>query len=294
MATRGDDWAAYVDRVPRLLRELVEEWSLRPEGPVWWGHASVVLPVVDDDGSEVVLKVAFPDVETEHEALALRTWSGRGAVTLLRADPHRRAVLLERLERRDLTEEWDLAACETVARLYGDLHVPAPARVRTVASYVGSYVERMRALPVDGPLPHRMVEQWLAHVRDLVADKAGVTGGRLVHGDLHYENVLADPRAPGEWRVIDPHAMNGDPTWELAPMLWNRFEETAGDVHRSLRTRFETLVDTAGLDEDRARAWVHVRLLLNALWEVEEADAGRPVDRDYVTRMITVAKAVVG
>ena len=42
-----------------------------------------------------------------------------------------------------------------------------------------------------------MVEQALSLGRDLVADPASV--GRIIHGDLHYENVLAarGPRARG-------------------------------------------------------------------------------------------------
>ena len=49
-------------------------------------------------------------------------------------------------------------------------------------------------------------------------------------------------------------------------MLWNRWEELApADVRvRRLRRRFHTLVDAAGLDEDRARDWVVVRMVLNA------------------------------
>lgn len=293
-ADRGPAWAAYVDALPRTLDDLLEEWSLEPGEETWWGHASVVLPVTDRDGEPAVLKVAFPDVETEHEALALQRWGGNGAVRLRRADPHRRAVLLERLERRDLSEEWDVHACEVAAGLYGRLHVPAPPQLLLLTDYVGRYVEPLRALPRDAPLPHRVVEHCLSLLADLVADPAST--GTLVHGDLHYANVLADPSGSGEWRAIDPHAMSGDPHWEPAPLLWNRFEETVGDVRRALRTRFEAVVDAAGLDEDRARAWAVVRLVLNAFWAVRDAQrAGRAPtreDRAYVTRMLTVLKAV--
>ena len=38
-----------------------------------------------------------------------------------------------------------------------------------------------------------------------------------------------------------------------------------------MRRRFHTLVDAAGLDEDRARAWVVVREVLNAMWALQDA-----------------------
>jgi streptomycin 6-kinase len=112
--------------------------------------------------------------------------------------------------------------------------------------------------------------------------------------------VLAAPpelgTARGEWLVIDPKPMSGDPHYELAPMLWNRYDELSGDVRDGLRRRFHTLVDAAGLDEDRARDWVIVRMVLNANWSVEDAQrAGRALDaeeQEWITRCIAIGKAV--
>ncbi len=291
-AERGPEWAAYVDSLPAALRDLLAEWELRPGDETWFGYAAVVVPVVTADGEPAVLKVAFPDDETEHEALALQHWGGRGAVRLLRADPRRRAMLLERLDRADLLTVPDLEACEVVAGLYPVLHVPAPPQLRTVTSYVGRWLEPMQALPRAAPIPHRMVEQWLSLVADLAADPRGT--GRIVHGDLHHENVLADPE--GGWRVIDPQPMSGDAHYELAPMLFNRWEAVAGDVRGGVRRRFHTLVDAAGLDEDLARDWVVVRMVLNAYWAIEDAERlDRPLDcgeQDWITTCLAVTKAV--
>jgi streptomycin 6-kinase len=290
-AERGPAWAAYVERLPRLVSGLLEEWELRRDGEPMHGYGSVVLPVLSD-GAPTVLKVAFPDVETEHEALALQRWGGRGAVRLLRADPHRRAILMERLHTTDLTEVWDVEACEVVAGLYGTLHVEAPPQLLPVPAYVGRWTPALAELPRDAPIPRRLVEQALSLAAELASDPRST--GTLVHGDLHYENVLAADREP--WLVIDPHAMSGDPHYEPAPMLWNRWEELAGDVRGGVRRRFHALVDAASLDEDRARAWVVVRMVLNAYWSIEDAQRlGRPLDlqaREWITRCVAVAKAV--
>jgi streptomycin 6-kinase len=290
-ADRGPDWAAHVDRLPGLVAGLFDEWGLERDGEAMHGYGSVVLPVRTDDTS-AVLKVAFPDVETEHEALALQRWGGRGAVRLLRADPHRRAILMERLRTTDLSELWDLEACEVVAGLYGALHVPAPPQLATVTSYLGRWTPALAELPRDAPVPRRLVEQALSLFRDLDADPRST--GTLVHADLHYENVLAGDREP--WLAIDPQAMSGDPHYEPAPMLWNRWEELAGDVRAGIRRRFHALVDAASLDEDRARAWVVVRMVVNAYWSIEDAARlGRglePGEREWITRCVAVAKAV--
>jgi streptomycin 6-kinase len=131
-------------------------------------------------------------------------------------------------------------------------------------------------------------------VRDFVSDDAST--GTLIHGDLHYENVLAADRAP--WLVIDPKPMSGDPHYESAPMLWNRWDEVVAStsVRDAVRRRFHTMVDAAGLDEDRARDWVVVRMVLNAHWCLEDVSRlGRGLtdeDKAWVTECVAIAKAV--
>ena len=150
----------------------MEEWQLTADGSPWHGYCSIVLPVRSAGGTPAALKVAFPDDESEHEHLALQHWHGRGAVRLLRADPHRRAMLLERLHREDLTDVWDVEACEVVAGLYPLLHVPALPQLRTVTSYVDRWLTALAGMPRNAPIPRRLVEQTLSLGRDLVADPA--------------------------------------------------------------------------------------------------------------------------
>jgi streptomycin 6-kinase len=296
----GPDWGRWLDAVPRLLADLLDAWELTRDGSdLWHGFCSLVVPVVTTDGTRAVLKITFDgDEESVHEALALQHWHGAGTVRLLRADPRRRALLLERLERRDLTQVGDLEACEVVAALYPNVHVPAFPQLATVTSFVSRWLADLAGQPPDIPIPQRYREQAMSLGRDLVVDPASV--GRVIHGDLHYENVLATPpelvTERGEWLVIDPKPMSGDPHYELTPMLWNRYDELAGDVREGLRRRFHTLVDRAGLDEDRARDWVIVRMVLNANWSVQDAQAaGRDLDaeeREWITRCVAITKAV--
>lgn len=283
-AARGPEWAAFVERLPKLTAGLLEEWQLGVDGRPTHGHCALVLPVRTRGGRPAMLKIGFPDEASEHEHLALQHWHGRGAVELLRADPHRAALLIERLRSEDLGDRWDVEACEVVAGLYSRLHIPALPQLRLLTSNVEQWSAELAELPRNAPVPRRLVEQATALGRDFVADPAST--GMMIHTDLHYGNVLAGDREP--WLAIDPKPVSGDPHYELAPMLWNRLEELAGDVRNGLRRRFHTLVDTAGLEETRARDWVVVRMMHNALWHLQQ---GGGAD-DYLTGCITIAKAV--
>jgi streptomycin 6-kinase len=286
MSSRGPDWAAWVDRLPGLVQGLYDEWELRPDGWMMHGYVALVVPVLTARGSRAMLKISFPHAEAEHEHLALSHWAGRGAVPLLRADPHRCAMLLEALRDESLRDVWDVEACTVVGELYGLLHVPAFNQLRLLSDTVGRGLEGLSSLPRSAPLPRRLVEQATSLARDFAADAA--TDGTLVHTDLHYDNVLMSEG--GEWLAIDPKPLSGDRHYELAPMLWNRFEELAGDVRAGVRRRFHTLVDVAGLDEERARDWVVVRMMSNAMEGLSDRDAGYPAD--WATTCIAVAKAV--
>src|SRR3954453_22070596 len=87
-AERGPEWAAYVERLPRLFREVTEEGGLRVDGDPPHGYAPRAVPV-RRDGEPAVLKLSAPDVESRHEGLALQRLAGDGAVRVLRAGPPR-------------------------------------------------------------------------------------------------------------------------------------------------------------------------------------------------------------
>jgi streptomycin 6-kinase len=267
-----------VANLASVTQSQLEKWELRRDGEPIQRSASMVLPVRTADGARAVLKVSSPDAGSRHEHLILRRWGGDGAVRLLSADPPRHALLLERLHTDMLAALRDVDACEVVADLYRRLHVPALPQLPTLTSYLEIWTSEFEALPRSAPIPHRLVEQATALARELADEPTGT----VVHGNLHYENVLAADREP--WLAIAPRPVNGDPHYEVAPMLWHRWEELAGNIRNGAQRRFYTLVDTARLDEDLARAWVIVRVVHQATREL--------ADPTSLTKYVALAKAV--
>lgn len=291
-ADRGPAWASWADRLPALASELLVEWELTQDGEPTSGATAVVLPVRDAAGTRGVLKLSFVEPDNAGEIEALKAWRGQGAVRVERADPHRGALHLERLHAADLTVLDPLDACTVVGRLYRRLHLPAIPRVPSASTLVNRWLDDLAALGRGVPAPPRFVAQALHAGRALASERPT----HLLHGDLHYGNVLAGRREP--WLVIDPLGFNGDPCYELAPMLWNRWDDLAasGDVGAALRERFYALTDAAELDERRCRDWVVVRSMIGVAREVADARAaGHPVTiarRDRITRLVTTAKAM--
>jgi streptomycin 6-kinase len=276
----GDDW---LSRLPRLVEESLADWDLTRDGEPMHGMCALVVPVLRQEGSRAVLKVTWPHADAEHEHLALQRWGGHGAALLLAANPNRWAMLLERLNAaRDLHEVPIDEACRVIGGLLRQLDQPAPPQLSRLSIRASRLAERLASPP--SAIPRRFVDQARALLSELVTDDA--VDSRLVHTDLHYRNVLAADRQP--WLAIDPKPLAADPAFAVTPCLWNRWEEAiaSGDLRRHLRRRLSIVSESAGLDEDRARSWSIVREVQNALWAVQDDDAGQ------LTKAIAIIKAI--
>ncbi|WP_411091835.1 aminoglycoside phosphotransferase family protein [Streptomyces sp. 049-1] len=261
----GEAGRAFIDGLPELAASFLRRWELRLDGPSMHGWAALVLPVVRRDGVPAVLKLQILDAETEGEPLALRAWDGDGAVRVLDHDPATGTMLLERLDSGRMLShvEDSRAAVLVIARLLAHLTAtPAPPGVRGLGDIARAMLERtpgtLGAIP--DPADRRLVADCAAALRE-VADEPG---DRLLHWDLHFENVLASARAP--WLAIDPKPLAGDPGFDLLPALDNRYDPA------ETRWRFDAMTDVLGLDRQRARAWSLARVLQNSLWNVEDGD----------------------
>ncbi|WP_351229786.1 aminoglycoside phosphotransferase family protein [Streptomyces sp. NPDC002133] len=273
----GDAGRAFLEALPGRAAEFTERWGLRVTGAAMHGVASLALPVVRRDGTHAVLKLQLRDGESDGEWLALRTWDGDGVVRLLECDADTATLLLERLDggRHLSVVEDDRAAVRILAELLARLTaVPAPATgLRRLGDIAAGMLDRVPG--VVGALAdveeRRLLRDCAAAVREVAAEP----GGRLLHWDLHYGNILAAEREP--WLAIDPKPLAGDPGFELLPALWNRFEPQA------TLWRFDLLTERLGLDRGRARAWTLGRVLQNSLWAVADGGGDGVLDERHVS-----------
>ena len=250
----GFEDQAWLARLPALAESCLTQWDLTVDGDAMHGACALVLPVRRASGEPAVLKVTWPHDEAEHEATALSTWDGAGAVRLLAHDEQKWALLLERLDPTVTLEDEPLPeALAVIATLIRRLTRPGPPGVRHLRDIAARWVHELPA-ENDGQLPDELVAQAVAYCREL-GPKAG---NHLVNEDLHFQNVLRGEREP--WLAIDPKPVIGDREFGLVPLLWNRFDETA------VVDRLTAVVDMAGLDHGLARRWTFVRAVDNCLY----------------------------
>jgi streptomycin 6-kinase len=250
----GAEWLA---RLPHLVDECVEQWSLVVTGePFPDSFVSVVVPVVDGDGTAAALKVQLPHRESEHEAAALARWDGNGAVRLLAHDPVRAALLLERCDPGAHLSTVDAGvALDVFVDLLPTLWVPAGAPFTTLADEAGQWTVELPATweRAGRPFERGLVDRAVGLLRELAPTQGPAV---LLHQDLHADNVLSAERAP--WLVIDPKPLAGEREFGIAPIV--RGAEL-GHSEAAVRRRFDRLTAELGLGRERARGWAFAQTL---------------------------------
>jgi streptomycin 6-kinase len=247
---------AWLERLPQLVGDCAERWGLRIGEPFPYAFASLAMPVTGSDGTAAVLKIQFPDRESEHEAAALARWDGDGAIRLLAHDADRHALLLERCEPgTPLSDLPPDEAMNVMVDLLPRLWKPAGAPFRSLAEEAMWWAEQ---LPDQWDRAGRPFERRLLEAALEILDALPRSQGEqvLLHQDLHAGNVLRARREP--WLVIDPKPLVGEREFGIAALV--RGPEL-GSGPDAARRRFDRLTGDLSLDADRARRWVLVQTL---------------------------------
>ena len=252
--------------MPDAVRLLADRWLLRIGSPYEpGGQCSWVAPVVDADGSNLVLKVGWSHPEAEHEVEALRLWNGDGAVLLHESVLFDRtqALLLERCIPGTWLkavlpeeEEQDLVVANLLRRLWRDPGPGHPFRpLQDMCDYWADEFEQKLARAEDHPDPGLA----RAGMETLRALPTSASTEVVLVTDPHGENILAAQREP--WLVVDPKPYVGDPAYDVLQHMLNCPQRLLADPV-SLARRMARLLD---LDDNRVLCWLLARCVEGSL-----------------------------
>jgi streptomycin 6-kinase len=232
----GGEGRAWLDALPSLVAAVAGEWELElgPELP------GGVLAFVCAAGDDQVLKVAGPWDRPADENAALRRWAGGPSPRLLRADPGRGVLLLERIRPGGRAAR---AAPKEVAALLARLHVPPWPSLRPLGGEARRRVERAVE---QGRASAERADRALHALAELEHDTPPPV---LLHGDLDERNLLrCDTRGLA---AIDPLPCAGDPAYDAAH--WAHANGRPGVAERRA-----AIAAAADLDPERVRRWGEV------------------------------------
>jgi streptomycin 6-kinase len=246
--------AAWLDRLPDVLRSLEHLWALRPDAPLDAEEpsCSYVAAVRAANGRPAVLKIAMPHMEGEHEIHGLRFWDGDPTVRLLEADDELGAMVLERCTPgttlRALAEyDQDVVISSLLRRLWRPPLTPHPFRS---LSTMTDYWTKETLGQIEPGADMGLVREGLQLFEELPRN---ATREVLLATDLHAGNVVRAEREP--WLVIDPKPFVGDPAYDATQHLLNCRTRLRLDPDRTIRS----FADLAGVEHERVRLWTFAR-----------------------------------
>ena len=250
MADASLTHGVWLERIPDLVAECVEEWELQLGEPYEAGAAGYTVRANLPDGTPAVLKLIYPHREAEHEGEALRVWDGDGAIRLLAYDEVRWAMLIERCDPGTLLAKVDPnLALDVLIGLLPRLWKPVREPFRPLADEAMWWSDY---LPTEWeqagkPFERHLLDAAIARLGELASSQGEQV---LLHQDLHGDNVLAAQRE--EWLVIDPKPLVGEREFAVAPIVR---DPELGHSRRDVLYRLDRLTSELGLDRDRARGW---------------------------------------
>ena len=244
----------WLDELPLLIAGLEQEWGIAVGDAYRDSTEAFVAQATCEDGSAAVLKLIVPRSgdAAENEIAVLRLTGGEGCVRLLRDDPVRGALLVERLGR----SLYELALpirrrheilCSTAARVWRpapDCGLPTGAeKSRWLADFITATWEEL-----DHPCTERAVDHAIACAArrgDAHRDERAV----LVHGDVHQWNAL---EALGGFKLVDPDGLLAEPEYDLG-IIMREDPLDVGDDDPQERARW--LAGRTGLDATSIWEW---------------------------------------
>lgn len=255
----NDHWREWLARLPALVADLTERWSLHLGAPYEpGGMCSWVAPARNADGDDLVLKMGVRHSEAEHEIDGLRFWNGEGAARLYDSfvTDDTCVLLLERCVpghslKQTLPEE---AQDEVIARLLRRLwKEPPPGHpFRPLQSMCDEWGNELAedAERNPGQVDAGLVRAGLEIFRSYAGTAERAV---LLATDLHGDNVLAASREP--WLVIDPKPYVGDPAYDATQHMFNCMDRLAS-APRAFCQRMAHLLD---VDVERVKMWLFAR-----------------------------------
>jgi streptomycin 6-kinase len=271
-----------VSRLDAPLTRAVDRWGItlgEPYLDVYPGN--LVYRCTLRDGTPAVVKTE-PDRAPDDEFLsgldALLFYGGRGMVRVLEVARDDRIVLMELVIPGDTLWHAPIdRALEAVASVMSKLRGAPPKghSFPDVRSYHRAWPNHVRLYRGPGPIDADLFdigERLFIELCDSGAEPV------VLHGDLHYGNVLSSDRQG--WLAIDPKGVTGEPCYEVGDLFRNRVDELYGsaDPVRAMRRRVDAVADLTSFDPERIRAWALAQAVLSEVWTADDPARAKNVD----------------
>lgn len=264
---KGEHWIA---NLPATVAALTDYWNLSQVIPVPNMTFNYVAKAILNINQPVVLKISYDKKSIVNEKRALMNLDSQGSIKLINYNSKYNALLLQQAIPGITLKSLYPAQIDYVMECYvktmqklHSKHLPKKQNDYHIADW-------LKALdtPASKQIPIHILNRAIDLRNKLLSSLKSLV---FLHGDLHHDNIL---KHGNEWLAIDPKGVVGEAEFEIAAFDFMYITElaTTVNVKKIFTERINLLAQKSNLDAQRIKDWVFVRLVLMAVWLIEDND----------------------
>jgi streptomycin 6-kinase len=252
--------------VPRA-EALIHQWNVSVEETRVTNTSVVVFGRRGND--PVVLKVLREPNDEWLSGKVLQAFNGNGVARVYEFTEG--AVLLERLVPGNspidlVLAGHDVKATRILANVMGKMSASECTDVVMAEDWASGFDRCLAGR--DHTIPLDLVKEARGIYLDLCTSQQE---RRLLHGDLHHENVLFD-NSRG-WLAIDPKGVIGETEFEISAALLNPIAHAEFATEAIVRQRIDIFQTALNIESLRILRWAFARAVLSAVWSWEDKES---------------------
>lgn len=282
--------SSFYEKVLCDIENYTHKWALSTLQLIPSFSANVVFACRSVLYGNAVLKIGRPSRESWTEVMTLRQYDGRRFCNVFEADMENGVILEEQVQPGiPLRDEPSLdKRLDVFSSLYKNLHI-STAQAEQYPTYIG-WVERITEYMSQRPDCHELYMH-MKQARDICLSIASLYSQEmLLHGDLHHDNMLLG--CGGEYVIIDPKGVIGDPVFDIPRFILNEFDESiTEDSYEKIDNIICILEKKLAIPNDVIRKCLYVETAMGMCWFVESGST--PEEYAHLLKTVSFAEAVM-
>lgn len=261
---KGVTW---LSNLSKTVDTLAEHWQLSSIQPVDNMTYNYVAKAFHKQHKAVILKVSCDSKTMLEEKKALDFFEGHASIAVIDSCDQYRALLLEQavpgITLKTLYCKQKRYVMNCYHQTLTELHAKKMQHQHTFP-HIKDWLHAIDQVSAD-KLPLTLLQEAI-HLKEKLL--SSTTDQRVLHGDLHHDNIL---QHGDKWVVIDPKGVIGEALFEMAAFdFLTKNEIDDSSASELFHKRLLALATIAHVDHTRLREWVFVRLILSAVWSIED------------------------
>lgn len=263
----------FYEKVLENIKVYSDKWNLTSFKFIKSYSANLVFMCHSANYGEAVLKIGKASCrEISTEANALSQYNGRRFCRIFETDIENGIILEERVQpgntlRKESSIDKRLAVFSS---LYKGLHI-APIKEELYPTYIG-WVSRITEY-MSKREDCKELYLYMKKARDICLAVSNLYPQKLLlHGDFHHDNILLGNN--GEYKIIDPKGVIGDPVFDVPRFILNEFEdEITDELYKKINYIIYILEKELDIPEHILRQCLFVETAMGICWRVEDGSS---------------------